>query len=140
MKFKMIVSLYLLYFIVNSANSANTNLRSSHQLRNSNLMADFKDSVNDNQPINPKLLEDVVYAKSTKIIAKSNDNTRFKESESLECKHLIKKVGKNMETPEIKNSSGDSKFQDVVNRVSLDTMQTVTNNNAFDSIYKDHRV
>ena len=46
-----------------------------------------------------------------------------------------------METPAIiRNSSGDDTFKDVKYRVAMDTAQTVTNNDAFNAIYKDHKV
>ena len=46
-----------------------------------------------------------------------------------------------METPAIiRKSSGDDTFKDVKYRVAMDTAQTVTNNDAFNAIYKDHKV
>ena len=46
-----------------------------------------------------------------------------------------------METPVIiKRNPKDSTFQDISQRVALDTPQTITNSQAFDVVYKDHKV
>lgn len=141
MKFGKILSLYLFFFICFSANSAKVNLRAHNHVQNSNNMMDFKDTSNNIQPSTDKKMEDIIHAKSTTVISKSNENTRFKESESLESINIIEKVEKNMETPVmIRKSSGDISYQDVRHRVAMDTAQTVTNNDAFNAIYKDHNV
>lgn len=45
-----------------------------------------------------------------------------------------------METPVIiKASPVEPTFQDVRKRVAMDTPQTITNNEAFDVVYKDHK-
>ena len=46
-----------------------------------------------------------------------------------------------METPVIiRKSSSDSTFNDIKTRVAMNTPQTISNSDGFDSIYKDHKV
>ena len=88
MKFTKILSLYLFFFICLTANSSNINLRARHHLKNSNTI-DFKDTPNGNKPSKNKIMESIIKAKSTSVIAKSNENTRFKEQESLENSNYL---------------------------------------------------
>lgn len=84
MKFKKILFIYFFFYICFTVNSFKLNLRSGTALLNSNNLMDFKDSTNNIKPSKVSVLEDVIQAKPTAIISKSNENTRFKEKESLE--------------------------------------------------------
>ena len=82
MKFCKILFVYLFIYLSTTAYSAKLNLRNA--VHNGNNMLEFKDTTNNIQPTKTGVLEDVIQSKATSIIAKSDENVRFKEREALE--------------------------------------------------------
>jgi uncharacterized protein (UPF0216 family) len=142
MKFIQILSTCLIFNIFVLTLSLRVNLRAGNHVHNANNMLDFQDSANNALPSKKSVLEDVIQAKPTSIVSKSNENTRFKERETLDRSKISSKtVERNMESPVIiKATPADSTFEDVKHRVAMDTPQSITNTEAFDAIYKDHKV
>lgn len=84
MKFVPILVCLVIFGLLASCLTVKFNLRSHNSHKNGNNMMDFKDATNNDNPTRVTTLEDVIIAKPTTILAKSNENTRFKERESLE--------------------------------------------------------
>ena len=143
MKFGKILSLYLFLHIFIIAKPLKLNLRLNNNISSLNTIIELKkEKTNISNLSLPNLIENVTNQKSSNIVSKSSESTRFKETEMLESKIIrFNLVEKNMETPVIiRKTSRDSTFHDIQNRVAMDTPQTISNSEGFDAIYKDHEV